>query len=307
MRGTAPTLGKVTRMERRTRQRTGSRRGGVMRGGDAREVIFIRCGLFLLLVLMLAGGFLVFSSEKDPSGPIQGREEMERKKEPNEPPLGEERALALVQAAIGTKDADRALARFHLGAGGAGELRASLQRILRTEGEPQSYEWLGEREVNRVRMETVSVKFSREGKVSERLAMITADGRGLWKIDHDAFVRKVEPSWKEILGGRTDPSIVRVALAPARVFGGPFADDGSWDCYVMSSPDCGEALLGYCKVGTRRALVLKAMAARGGSTDFRAVLQVERVDPGQGERFEILRVLAEDWVLGERAIDLLPK
>ena len=92
--------------------------------------------------------------------------------------------------------------------------------------------------------------------------------------------------------------MVRVILGEDSYFNGPFQDDRQWVCYGMGSPDTETVLLGYCRVGSPQARAMIWMSSKGAAV-VRATLEIRRVEGASPRQFEIVRVLAEDWVMGK--------
>ncbi len=134
------------------------------------------------------------------------------------------------------------------------------------------------------------------GLTAQRLALLTPDDRGRWKLDFDAFARIARPPWGELLAGGGDHVLVRVMATPDVYYNGPFRDETQWTCYAMSTPDNDEVLRGYCKVGSPEAEALRRLFANGATTS-RVILEINRVTGGETRQFEISSLRATDWIL----------
>ena len=144
----------------------------------------------------------------------------------------------------------------------------------------------------------------------ERLAFLTPDDKGVWKVDFDAFARSSRPSWKDLLERRADHAQVRVFVAKDAYYNGPFLDDSRWVCYGMVSPEAkallpeGQELLrGYCKVGSPQAKAMERIFAGGRAGSQAGDLGDPQEEGADSRQFEITRVLAEDWVLPPKPFD----
>ncbi len=94
-----------------------------------------------------------------------------------------------------------------------------------------------------------------------------------------------------------------MSLARDRYFNGPFHDEGVWAAYCMVSPDMDELLVGYCKRDSDQFRAMELMWSNDETLVTRATLEIERVEGGDRRQFKIARVLAEDWVMGDRPFD----
>jgi hypothetical protein len=158
-------------------------------------------------------------------------------------------------------------------------------------------------DANGLSMDGVLVPFEKEEEEARhRLALLTPDAAGVWKIDFEAFARVVEPSWQELLERGAAEAKVRVHLAADSYYNGPFKDDKEWICYGMGSPDIDEVLIGYCRAGSPQEEAIRWMFSKGEKLN-RATLQIRRVEGASAKQFEITRVLAEDWVSGDKPFD----
>ena len=188
---------------------------------------------------------------------------------------------------------------------------AFLTDMTARDGEVTGYQWLSSMDANGLLLDGVLVSMSKDGVPRNRLALLTPDEHGVWKIDFDAFARTVKPSWDELLGEDGGKGLVRVMIAKDSYYNGPFKDDGEWVSYGMASPDTEVILMGYCRKDSpqERAMerILTNREAEAG-TDARlklnrVTLRVRRPEAAEMRQFEITRVLAEDWVLGDMPFD----
>ena len=90
--------------------------------------------------------------------------------------------------------------------------------------------------------------------------------------------------------------MVRVFVAQDVYYNGPFSDETQWVSYGLGSPDRTELLRGYCKVGSEEAAVMERLFTEGQKLS-RATLEIRRVRDGGALQFEIVRLVAEDWVV----------
>jgi hypothetical protein len=234
---------------------------------------------------------------------------MQRHKVSQFPSPSEKDALALVKNAMAVRDPAKVGEYFRLGGTEPAAVVSFLEGMRELDGEIRGYQWLSSMDANELLIDGVLVNTSRDGTPRNRLALLTPDGHGVWKIDFDAFARTVRPPWEELLAEDGGKGVVRVILAKDSYFNGPFKDDGEWLCYGMASPDSEKILLGYCRKDTPQAHALSLVFPReeepqnAHSRLKRATLELLRPDGAEARQFEITRVLAEDWVLSDKAFD----
>lgn len=212
-------------------------------------------------------------------------------------------ALELVRNALAVSNPDGVAAVIRPGSMTPEEVVDKLRAITTKDGAIASMVWLSSIDKNGMLLEGVEVMYARTDKKVKRLAMLTPDARGAWKLDFPAFVRQVEPAWEKLLDGEESVGVVRVSVARDRYYNGPFQDEGVWAAYGMVSPDMNELLVGYCKRSSDQYRAMELMWLNDETQVLRATLQIEQVEGGDRRQFAITRVLAEDWVMGERPFD----
>jgi hypothetical protein len=212
-------------------------------------------------------------------------------------------ALALVRRALAVRDPAKVAEMIRLGPLTSGEVVDRLRRIQAQDGEPTGTRWLSSVDKNGMSLEGVEVRYGMGDKVSKRLAFLTPDDVGVWKLDFPAFDRLVVPSWEKLLAGNEPSGVVRVNVARDRYYNGPFLDEQQWVAYGMASPDMNELLVGYCKRFSDQHRALEMMWTSDEIIVVRATLEIRRVEGADPRQFEIVRVLAEDWVTGEQPFD----
>jgi hypothetical protein len=214
--------------------------------------------------------------------------------------------LALVRRALAVRDPDDVLDVIRPGPLTPTEVVERLKAIETQEGEITAAAWLSSVDRNGLSLEGVEVKYGNNEKTTKRLALLTPDERGVWKLDFPAFDRLVVPSWDKLLAGSEPTGVVRVTVAHDRYYNGPFLDEDEWQAYGLVSPDIGKLLIGYCKRNSDQHLALESMWSMWSSEKsnlVRATLEIRKVEGAEPRQFEISRVLAEDWVMGERPFD----
>ena len=179
---------------------------------------------------------------------------------------------------------------------------AFLKALEEREGAIKRFTWLSSMDANGLSIDGVLANFGGDDKRRNRVVLLTPDTDGIWKINYDAFARMVTPSWKELLENAGAEAQVRVYAANDVYFNGPFKDDRDWNCYGLASPDIEQILIGYCKVGSAQTAAMDWILSKG-KPAARVTLEIRRVAGADARQFEILKVLAEDWVMGPVPFD----
>lgn len=319
--GDAPNIGRVARVpgtgmpkgERRIRKR-GERRSRA--AGIYRREVVMAWSILIFSAAFLVLGFSVWSWVNG----LMGREVTAGSAEPTierykvsefESPSQEE-AVALVKMALKARDPLQVMAYFRAGETGPETIIRFLAGMEDRYGPIRDCQWLSSMDANGLLLEGVLVASELDGKPHKRLALLTPDEAGVWKIDYDAFARVTQPSWEAILDG-DGQGMARVILSNDAYYNGPFRDDSRWSCYGMASPDIEPILIGYCRKGSPQDEAMQRMlrsepdqaepGVAGQSHVIRATLQLARPPSAEKRQFEITRVLAEDWVLSDEPFD----
>lgn len=214
------------------------------------------------------------------------------------PSPSREQALEWVRRALINRDPNKVESLFRLGATPHAEVIGFLQSLEGKDGQISRYDWMSSMDTDGILLEGVQVFFTSGNHPSERIAFLTPDLLGSWKVDFDAFARVVEPPWSEILDRRADEALVRVQVGRDVYFNGPFRDESQWVCYGMTSPDIDVTLMGYCRIGSVQADAMELLFSSG-VTNSRATLKIHRVEGGESRQFEVVGVMAGDWVVPE--------
>lgn len=206
--------------------------------------------------------------------------------------------MELVKRALATRQEEHVEPLFRLGSSSPSDVVDFLAGIEKLDGRPKHFDWMSSIDSGGLLMEGVLVGYEGPQKEVNRLALLTPDESGRWKLDFESFARIVKPSWEELLSNHAEHAMVRVLIGKDFYYNGPFGDDKEWICYGLASPDLEETLHGYCKVGSAQAEAVEKLFAEG-NTMSRASLEIRRAQDGGKRQFEITRLLATDWVLPE--------
>lgn len=220
--------------------------------------------------------------------------------------LSPDEATVLVKKALGLRNAGEVEAMIRIGPMSAQEVVDYLKAMKSVDGEIKHFDWLGSIGKNGLSLEWVQVSFGGGDKPHSRLAVLTPDAKGVWKLDFAAFARWVKPSWKDLIEQNGESAVVRVNAVKDTYFNGSFRDERIWAAYKLESPDAEEILVGYCKRDSAQQRAMESLWRLGEGAVTRVTLEIRRPQNAAGaERslFEITRVLAEDWVMGDKPLD----
>jgi hypothetical protein len=215
----------------------------------------------------------------------------------------EQDAKALVKRAVAVRKPAEVEVFFRMGSSGPEEVVRFLEAMKAIDGPVDEFSWLSSLDVNRLTVDGVAVRFDESDGLRNRLALLTPDAEGKWKIDFDAFARTVKPAWEEIFGKRFETAVVRVFFVKDNYYNGPFMDEKKWMCLTLKSPDREEPFFGYCKRGSPQAAAIDWIFSKKGLMPSRVTLELVNVEGAAALQYEVSRVLAEDWLLTDVPFD----
>lgn len=207
----------------------------------------------------------------------------------------QQEALSIVAKALAVRDPSAVDKWIFPGAVPPEQVAEFMAKSEERDGPAGKVIWTGPADANGLPMESVAIYFGK-GAHSTRLAFLTPTPEGKWKMDFEAFARRTEPSWEEIMGAHDAPAIVRVFVGPDTYFNEFFHSEKEWRCIGMVSPDFNQLLYGYCRKGTRQEEGMRKLIHGADDRTVRATLEIRRHDGPGARQFEILSVIAEDWV-----------
>ena len=314
--GDAPLMGKVARMPgtglpkgvRRKKLRSEGGRSSRLR--ESRRLVitiwsFLLAGAVLVVLGLFIGLWLVPQMTKKEDGAVaESPVEAEKKAKVASvfPSPSESEALALVSQALAVRDEEKVTDHFRLGSATPQMVVDFLKNLEATDGPLVSKRWLSSMDANGLSLDGVLATFKGSDRQRNRLALLTPDVQGIWKLDFDALARTVSPAWKDLLGGAASTGTIRIYAAKDSYYNGPFRDEKRWTCYSMGSSEIDQNLLGYCEIGSPQAAAMISICSQGRRIS-RAVLEIRRVEGAEPRQFEISRVLAEDWAMGPVPFD----
>lgn len=313
-------LGKVTRMRSPEASMGGPmfHRGmvpvdGLSATAAARHSMIVTWSLILsLTTLLVIGGFMMFwlRSHKRPHPAADAtRSEMDVRIVSKFVSPTEDVALDLVKRALANRDPAKVATFFRLGGATPAEVVEFLAETPARDGCFDHSVWLTSMDVDGLLLEGVLTVYSGKDEPTARLAFLTPDDAGVWKMDFDAFARTSRPPWKDLLEGRADVAQVRVFVVKDTYFNGPFKDESRWICFGIGSPEASallpdgqDLLCGYCRVDSPQAKAMERIFSDDEKI-HRVTLEIRRTAGAESRQFEITRVMAEDWVLSATAFD----
>jgi len=221
----------------------------------------------------------------------------------------EDEAVGLVKRAMAIRDPAQVESSIHLGESTPAEVIEFMQDSEARDGKVDHHIWLSSMDVEGLQMEGVLVTYTGKEPPTQRLAFLTPDSQGVWKLDFDSFAMTSRPSWKDLLDGRVDRAQVRVFLAKDEYFNGIYDNDTHWACFGMVSlesnallPEGQQLLRGYCKADSAQAKAMARIFTKE-TRVHRVTLELLRVKGADPRQFQITRVLGEDWVLTPKPFD----
>lgn len=316
--GDAPNIGKVGRMPgtglpkgaRRKKRKSESGIGKSGSGGkgnrvrEGRRIVILTWSVLLSVVVLGVIGASVWLWLRPnmvarpvairPTGEIPDARKLLKSKIPS---LPEAEIIALVKQALAVREPEKITEYFRPCSSSPGQIVDFLKSLESVDGVVTRINSIGSIDSNAMPMDGVVVTFKGADAPRNRVAMLTPDEAGKWKVDYDAFARTVTPPWSEFLKKDTKSAQVRVYAAVDSYYNGVFRDETQWICYGLASPDTEDIFLAYCKKGSPQAAAM-AWIFKKDSKLNRATLEIHRVEGGASRQVEISKVLAEDWVVG---------
>ncbi len=303
--GDGPNIGRVSRLRSAgddlTGNRSGRRRSKRGRSSSSAPMRFwswvIGVTAFAVLVVAFFMWLKPMLSRPRASTPLASSEnDVHSKVISKFPSPSRDEAIQLVKMALANREVGRVGQLFRKGMSTPEEILEFCETTERRDGPVEDYEWLSSLDSNGLLIEGVVVNYKGKEKPIQRLALLTPDENGRWRLDFDAYARTVKPGWDELLKQGAKQAMVRVMTAPDVYYNGPFNDEAVWKCYAMSSPDNEELLRGYCKLGSPQAELMKKLF-EDGARSSRVTLEIRRVQDGEPRQFEITNVLGGDWII----------
>jgi hypothetical protein len=181
------------------------------------------------------------------------------------------------------------------------EILAKLAGLESLDGKVSSVKHEGPVNSLCLQLEAVTVLFD-SGR--NRIALISPDPAGIWRVDFDAFDRHVATPWSDLLSGSPQEATVRVFARPDNYYNGRYQNDREWACFGFASPDHETLMFGYTPRGEKQHLaMIEALRTLGPAGLKRMTLSIRQTGEGNRRQFEITRVLSDDWAIGSELLD----
>lgn len=320
--GDAPSMGRVSRVpgtgrakgtrRRRRKDHDGRDDRGNRHRRNRHRVIVAWSATFVLITLgVMAAAIWFWTADNMNRGVTvvadqvdEGRERVESKF----PSPSREVALDFVKRALKVRSADEVATYYRPDRHTPEEIIGFLNTWEATEGKDARYLWVSSVDANGLLIDGVEV-YSQDGEgANYRIALLTPDEKGRWLVDYEAFARPMNPPWKEFLEGNHSEATVRVSIRADHYFNGKFNDESAWTCFRMDNLEMETPLYGYCGVNSPQAKALREILSKtvplaGQVSSQRVTLKIARPAGAERSQFEIQRVIAEDWIVTERAFD----
>jgi hypothetical protein len=167
----------------------------------------------------------------------------------------------------------------------------AFTEVSKQSGEVERLDWAGAEETNGLSLEMVLVTY-KTGKY--RIAFLTHDERGNWKVDVESFLAHNTRPWDQVIGKGSCRAIVRVMATPDSYYNGIFQNEKEWGCLALTSPDHSERIYGYLKPKSPAILaVTEMLRTKNPAVMFVEISRDAGMDPMQ---YEIKKVIAQGWV-----------
>ena len=323
--GDPPSLGRVERVARNvhgdSRKKSRSGRNGpkrrLERSGGGKAARRLSVLVFLLTILTIIVTFILWSDKRLKQSTVSKFEKLsklrpvERVGSQFKSP-SEEQTRAIVTAALESKNEADVVTNFRLNGASPSEVLEFLRQEQEAKGSPRLGQWVGSVDFNNTLMDSILVRYEKDEETELRVALLTPDDQGVWRLDYESFARKCYPLWHDFVSGEATEGIVRIWFTKDNYFNGQYADDSKWLCFALGRVDSDEIIYGYCPIDSPQAEAMAKVMKRLQMNEeiksslSRATLLISRSEGSEKRQFEIKRVLAEDWLLTETPFDGQP-
>lgn len=316
--GDAPSIGRVSRVPgtgqakgtRRRRRKSENSRGNRHRNNRHRVVMAWSILFVVIAVGVMAVALWFWTADNmNRVGVVadsQGAAAKARVDSRFPSPTSDE-AVSLVKRALRVQSEDEIGRYFRSGESKSGEILEFLKKRPQTDGGNDSFVWISSVDANGLLIDGVEVRSTTGERAIKRFALLTPDETGRWLVDFEAFARPMDHSWQDLLSGRVKEATVRVLAKTDHYFNGRFSNESEWQCYKLSALGEEIPLYGYSPPNSPQAKAmaeaLSASESAGAGEGRRMTLRIVRPDGAEDTQFEILRVIAEDWIVSGKPFD----
>jgi len=316
--GDAPIIGSVPKMHTGHESRAGRRTSKVTGRGKVfmpslNQGVTVFLVLFGITVVSLVG-WIVYSQNKAltaataPLGVVLPREE--KTSAEIAVPTGSE-LEEIVRSFLGARTPEAVGTLIRKSEQPVPEILEKLAELEEVDGEISSVKYRSPLPSRALQLEAVIVNF-KNGR--NRLALLSPDDTGVWRVDFDGFDRYVSPPWEKLLSGEVSEGRVRIYVSKDSYYNGRFSDEKQWACFGIASPDNETLMFGYTPRGSAQFKAIHALLTEDPLDPLgkpkegalkRAFVEIRHLPESAARQFEITRVLSDEWAMGEKAADEL--
>ncbi len=266
-------------------------------------IFFVISVLIIAIVRNVRNKVLIPLAANQTEKPIDLDKVFEDAENSDSTDLKSDEAIKIVTQALANRDPALIHDFFILGEGeNPVEVMEDLIRIRETEGEITQTEWLALKFPSDSNARQVIVHSAREEIEQTRRAQLIRGSDGKWRIDLHAYLRKCDPSLKEIISAQSGTFIVRMFIAEESSYRGIYSDRSQWRAYSLASPDINDALYAYAKRGSSQDKALRSILLTH-ENFHHSTLSIVKQANSEPRQFEISRVIAANWIIGEEDFD----
>ncbi|MFU8892491.1 MAG: hypothetical protein ACNA8L_02580 [Luteolibacter sp.] len=213
------------------------------------------------------------------------------------PPPNEQKALSIVRNALAARDEETLRAAVHHSHEVAfAEMLDFFAATPTRDGPLVQHQWIGSTDTEHLQIQSMLLIFRKDGKITQRLAMLVPNESGSWRLDFPSFARWCDPPIQRMEDPAGHPGgRLRVFINRDHYFNGLFSNDREWACFVIASPDTEVTGYAYCPVGSEIENDLDTIIARSGR-QTRVTLEVARQEGAQTRQFRITNLIGHDWI-----------
>lgn len=228
---------------------------------------------------------------------------------PHTPP-SEQEALDMVKKALEITSPDEVANRYLPGPHSPEKVFEFVRSVADDNG--RQLFWLGNMNANGLQIEGVAIQAEGAEGPRRRLALLTPDEAGVWKIDFDALAETTTPGWSDWQKPGPLEGVMRVAFMPDLYYNGRYMDEREWACYSIFSVDAEASFFAYCKRASDQYRAMETILKRYHRSlpvtknqihAPRVVIAVSRSAESPPRQVEITGVLAEGLIPSSAPFD----
>lgn len=228
---------------------------------------------------------------------------------PHKPP-SEQEALDMVKKALEISSPDDVTNHYFPGSHSPEKVFEFIRSVA--DDDQRQLFWLGNMDANGLQIEGVAIQGDGGEGPRRRLALLTPNEAGVWKIDFDALAETTTPGWSEWQKAGPLKGVMRVAFMPDLYYNGRYMDEREWACYSIFSVDAEASFFAYCKRASDQYRAMETILKRYHRSlpvtknqihAPRVVIAVSRSAESPPRQVEITGVLAEGLIPSSAPFD----